>query len=227
MGPRKKPTTRTQSSEKFGGSPAELPTTDLPTYSDVARYFYLLCTLEKDFNTQLELVKEKIKEVWFSCNARLTLIEDKSLYTKLKRFLHKVKQSNFDKTTLAVKENLSKLKDKLFDISACTCQLPIYACDSKFVRCTRDQCDLQHCICECPPERRIPAEERLYMRDQRAKTGTRGAYQMGTLIRPTLPSTSTSKQHKRPDLQRLQEVTVNPADISFEVIYFKQYRKIV
>jgi hypothetical protein len=217
MGPKKKPTTRAKSNEKFGGSAEELPTTDLPTHSDIARYFYLVCSEEKDFHNQIVLVKEKVKEVWFKCNSRLPLIEDRSVYNKLKRFLDKVRKCNRDKTTVAVKDNLLKSQDKLFDISACTCELPILACDSKFVRCTKENCDQQHCVCECPPESRIPAEDRFYMRDQRAKTGTRGAYQMGRLVKRPLPKTSTGKP-KQPDLQRLQEITINPGDISFEVI---------
>lgn len=166
--------------EKFGGAPADLPTTDLPTNSDVARYFYLLSSQEKDYKTQIDLVRQKLNDVWSKCNTRLPVIEEKSLHTKIKRFLDKVKQLNAGKLIVSLALNVQKTKDKLFDIAACNCSLQTHPCDSKVVRCSIENCEKEHIICECPNDRRIPAEERSYMRDQRAKVGTRGAYQMGT-----------------------------------------------
>jgi len=205
--------------EKFGGAPADLPTTDLPTNSNVARYFYLLSSQEKDYKTQIDLVRQKLNDVWSKCNTRLPVIEEKSLHTKIKRFLDKVKQLNAGKLSVSLALNVQKTKDKLFDIAACNCSLQTHPCDSKVVRCSIENCEKEHIICECPNDRRIPAEERSYMRDQRAKVGTRGAYQMGTKERSRAVKkkvgTSGGTVRPRKRVQQLEQIIVNP-DMSFE-----------
>lgn len=219
MGPKKK----VFRGEKFGGAPTDLPTTDLPTNSDVARYFYLLCSHEKDYKAQIDLLQKKLHKVWSKCNTRLPLIDEKSLYVKIKRFLDKVKQLNAGKLSASLTSNVHKTEDKLFDIAACNCSLQTHPCDSKSVRCSIENCKKEHIICECPSDRRIPAEERAYMRDQRTKKGTRGTFQMGTKVKSPavkkLASTSglhgrTIRPRKR--IQHLEQIIVNP-DMSFEV----------
>ena len=44
--------------EKYGGCPRELPVNDLPTYADVARYFYIVSEKNKDFKKQVKIVKK-------------------------------------------------------------------------------------------------------------------------------------------------------------------------
>jgi hypothetical protein len=71
----------------------------------------------------------------------------------------------------ASKEILVANKDTLFDISACRCTLPIVSCDSKFIKCTVANCQTEHIACECPPQRRVPVEEREFLRAQRSRQG--------------------------------------------------------
>ena len=52
--------------KKFVGSPADLPTSDLPTYQDVARFIYKLkdtgCI--KDKQDILKIVSQELKKIW-------------------------------------------------------------------------------------------------------------------------------------------------------------------
>ena len=54
----------TRQSEKFGGSPADLPTSDLPTYQDVARFIYKLKDADciKDKKDILKIVSQELKK---------------------------------------------------------------------------------------------------------------------------------------------------------------------
>jgi hypothetical protein len=215
--PPKKKKTRLKSAEMYAGSATELPVSDLPTYGDVARYFYRVKETEKDFNTQIHTVTERIAEVWVKCNPKLPLKEDKVVNVQVRRFLQKVKCFNVRKLSPAQSLYLEKCQDKLFDIAACSCSLPTLPCDSKYVRCSGENCRTKHIVCECPIERRVPAAEREYMQDQRSKTGTRGRFQMGKVDRKAAvagTSGASRIQPKRP--QRIEHIVVNP-DISFEV----------
>jgi hypothetical protein len=78
MGPKKR-TLRAKSAEKFGGGPCELPDSDLPTYGDVARYFYLVQQQEADFRTQVDLVEQKLIGLWQKCNPALPLKDSLTL----------------------------------------------------------------------------------------------------------------------------------------------------
>lgn len=39
----------------------------------------------------------------------------------------------------------------------------------------------KHIICVCPAAAKVPIEERAYLRDQRSKTGPKGAFQMSSV----------------------------------------------
>lgn len=220
MPPKAKPKTRgATSGDTYGGSPSELPESDLPTNSDVARYYYHVCLSENDFATQLRLVMNKVVEVWENCNPVMPLKEKKNIYSKVKSFIDNVKAFNRKGIKSAQRKNLSEKKDKLFDIGACSCQLPIVPCSSASVKCTEANCEVQHIVCECPPARKVPLEERPYMRDQRAKTGTRGSFQMRHKDRRAAAKARAKQERKNrsmllPHPQRLDEVFINP---EFEV----------
>jgi hypothetical protein len=179
--PPKHISTRRKTNEKYGGVGAELPTKALPTYSDVARYFYRVQSIEKDNSTQINLVTEKVEEVWQKSPA-IPLLCKRSLRRKVVRFLDKVKAFNFRNLKVEKKKELLFVKDKLFDISACTCQLPVLPCSSTFVNCNADEgkCVKKHIYCECAPGKRVPLQERDFLLDQRMKVGTYGGqFQFG------------------------------------------------
>ena len=56
----------TRQSENFGGSPADIPTSDLPTYQDVAWFIYKLKDTDciKDKQDSLKIVSQELKKSW-------------------------------------------------------------------------------------------------------------------------------------------------------------------
>jgi hypothetical protein len=146
MGPKK----CAKSETEFGGSATELLDTDLPTYGDIARYFYHVRIYDSSFPSQIQVIQNRLTEVWTKCNLQLPVKEKMSVYTKLKRFLERVKEFNWGRATASQRQYLQKLKNKLFDIAACSCSLPLHSCDSKFVGCDKEICLEHHILCECP-----------------------------------------------------------------------------
>jgi len=71
-------------------------------------------------------------------------------------------------------DDLDAVAQKLFDISACTCELPAVDCRDPRVNCRKVKCRKNHIVCLCAKERRVPELERRYLRDQRLKVGTFG-----------------------------------------------------
>jgi hypothetical protein len=204
--PPKRKVTREKTSANYGGVPSDLPTTALPTYGDIARYFYLVRSTEKDATTQIKIVKNKLESVWQQCNPALPLMEKLSVRRKLLLFLNKVKDFDGNHLKQAQKQPLLALKDKLFDISACSCQLPVLPCKSKLVLCNAEEgnpCDKKHIVCECGPEKRVPLEEREYMLDQRTKTGTYGGRMQFGRVDPAAARKETLRQ-QREEIQARQ-----------------------
>ena len=68
MGPKKKvKLTRAQASETlFGGGPKDLIDTSIPTYRDIARYFYFIESTEKKIGIQIMLLEKLVKKYLFS-----------------------------------------------------------------------------------------------------------------------------------------------------------------
>lgn len=127
-----------------------------------------------------------LRHVWNRCNIHLPLKDHYSVTKKLQRFLEDVNLLNHNKKKS--KKFLAEMevkKNKLFDISACGCNLPIVHCGSEdLVDCpakgTGDTCGGQHILCHCEDTKKVPPLERAYLRDQRLKTGTHGGqFQMG------------------------------------------------
>lgn len=216
--------TRIASGEKFGGSPSDLSESDLPTNADIARYFYFVCCTETDYITQLHLVQSRLLEIWEKCNPRLPLRNNKAIQLKIKGLLDSVKSYNQKRLKPQAKKYLISKKDKLFDISACSCPLPVVSCD--VVHCAEDNCRLRHIVCQCPRKFKIPVEDREYMRDQREKSGTIGKYQMrgrdrkGAALEKAKQKRAEAKKGRTARLeakkqgQYLDEVVINPV---FEV----------
>jgi hypothetical protein len=148
-------------------------------------------------------------------------MEHKVIRRKLKLYLDKVKALNFRKLKAAQREPLFAIKDKLFDIAACCCQLPALPCHSKYVFCNEENCTKQHLVCECPLQQKVPMEERAYLKDQRSKVGTKGAFQMGPVDRAaaTKQARVEERREQKSDRQRnesLEKIEVN-LNVSFEV----------
>ena len=160
---------KTPKGEKYGGSPCELPDNDLPTYADVERCFYAVSEKVKYFNNQLNKVRERVVEVWKKCNPHLPRIQEGAVHMELKRFLIFVRNLNRKQTNHSEIRLCKYKKEKLFDISACSCDLPVVTCDT--VYCAGGvNCQKEHILCYCDVDHsRVPEEERAYLRSQRAR----------------------------------------------------------
>jgi hypothetical protein len=219
------PKSRSKSEVLYGGGPKELPESDLPTYRDVARYVYFVSASEFEVKRQLEIVAAKLVEIWQKCNPLLPLLKEFSIYVKLKRFVDQVKAVNRkQKRSKQALGFVESRKDHLFDISACSCKLPILPCDDRLVQCKAapGDCVTQHIVCECPQDRKVPAAEREYLRDQRSKIGTTSKFQIGPVDRAAAAKQAAreARQASVPPVrcQRLQETIFNP-ELSFEVSF--------
>ena len=116
MGPKKKvKLTRAQASETlFGGGPKDLIDTSIPTYRDIARYFYFIESTEQNSNTNY--ATRKIGE-------KIPLFSQKSYEVKIQRYLEDLKKIRRNRATLSVKQNKEKKLDTIFDICQCSCDL--------------------------------------------------------------------------------------------------------
>ncbi|XP_047143056.1 uncharacterized protein LOC124817256 [Hydra vulgaris] len=81
--------------------------------------------------------------------------------------------------------------ENLYDISTCRCNLDKVPCYDDRVKCKYLTCNNKHLVCVCPPECKIPLEEREYIKDQRSRNGTKGNIQLGPV------DWSTVKKEKR------------------------------
>ena len=77
-----------------GGTPSDLPITDLTTYSDVARYFYKLREREdvKDKNIIIQRTLNSLRGTWLNCNPKLVLA---LIYIPTPLFLFLIMIGNF------------------------------------------------------------------------------------------------------------------------------------
>ena len=159
---------------RYGGTPRDLPTTALPTHSDIARSFYKACDVEKKSAAQVGLVQGQLENSWNSCCPELPVMPVRTVFTKILRFCDKLKKINRSKQSSKMVSEMDTLKNKLFDISACSCTLPQVECANNRVHCRVADCAEEHFVCDCPPERRVPVADRAYLSDQRSKIGTHG-----------------------------------------------------
>jgi len=172
-------TTRSSTSKLYAGGSSELNETRPPTWRDVIKYFYFLkSSCEVSLNEMVKNISNKLIEIWTSISSSLPLIEIKSVEVKLKRLLSDIQKINANQ--MKPKASLVQNLDKIFDIAKCQCLLLSYPCHHRLVRCTIVNCSMEHIVCTCPPESKVPNEERIYLRDQRERNGNLGRYQMST-----------------------------------------------
>ena len=127
-----KPRTRHKSGSKYGGAPSELPSDHLPSNGEVAKYYYLLSSRSVKSDDVIDKLIMELKAKWATVNVELPLMGDLSLRTKTRRFVENVQSyNNRRKLKKAQREYLESEKDFLFDIAACSCELPILPCASR------------------------------------------------------------------------------------------------
>ena len=122
---------RHQSGEKFGGAPDDLPSDHLPSFGEVAAFFYKELS-SKSKSEAIDAIEAGLKEKWGIVNAGLPLLPEKSLHVKIKRFIDKA--MSFDSRrglTKTQRDNLLETRSHLFDIAACKCDLPEIDCSAR------------------------------------------------------------------------------------------------
>ena len=123
---------RHQSGEKFGGAPDDLPSDHLPSFGEIAAFYYKEIS-SKSSSEALESIEARLKEKWAIVNAGIPLISDKSLQVKIKRFVDKFKAFDGRRgLTKAQRDNLTQCRSLFFDIAACKCDLPELDCSARY-----------------------------------------------------------------------------------------------
>lgn len=213
--PKCRPMTRRKSDENYGGGPCELTMTEPSTYKQVIQYYYFLIISNpnSDFYGVVQKIVKDITAIWLNVNPKLPIINNKSICNKVKHLLTVVKDINRKHVKARVKNNLDEKLDKLFDISACTCSLDILPCSDRRVHCTIEKCAEEHIVCVCSSDAKVPIEDRAYLRDQRSKSGPKGAYQLSSIDQ------TAAKRNRKTTHEEHEVITQENVDLStdFEV----------
>ena len=98
-----------------------------------------------------KLIAKDVIDIWKAVNPRLPLLKEISVVNKVKILcFQKAKQINRKHLPAAQTKFWKEKVDTLFDISSCSCNLPILSCDNINVKCTKENCQTKHIICTCP-----------------------------------------------------------------------------
>lgn len=197
------------------GTPCELPTTEPNTYREIIEYYYYLTSMHDSCKNrnQAKFITTKIIEVWKNVNSNLPLISDKSVENKVTKVLDTVRAINWKTAKLQQKDMLNDKLDHVFDISACTCDLEEVPCLDRRIQCKKPECNETHIVCICPPEINVPVSERMYLKDQRSRTGNRGLYQMSSFqyisTKKTARKARSTKNHSSSEVLDHQMIDVS------------------
>ena len=177
---RKSTLTRGDSAKKKYGKPADLDWTEPPTSRQVINYFFFLKNSLPGVGPSYldNQIAEAIVDIWDKVNPRLPKQKLDQVRKKVGKLRSRVVSANKKKISVPKQDDFEAKLDKLFDISLCNCNLPIEPCSSK---CPQP-CNIQHISCSCKANK-VPLEERVYLKDQRAKIGPRGTLQLGPVDR--------------------------------------------
>nr|XP_047128271.1 uncharacterized protein LOC124808992 [Hydra vulgaris] len=155
------------------------------------------------------MIALNVIKIWQTVNPKLPLYEHYYVVKLINKLCFmKAQQINQKSLSKVKRNNLEKTLDTLFDISACKCNLPVRSCNDKFVKYVEENCQTQHIICTCPLDRKVPLEHRMYLKDQRAKIGPKGLFQLGSIDRKSVNKTNkTSVSNKKCQKQILNKVS--------------------
>ena len=138
------------SDRKYGGEPRDLPTNVLPTYVDIARCIYKSCESEAKVQRRVSFVMDQLFNSWQICCPAVPVSVAGTVRSKLKSFLVKVTKINMGRQSTQFEAEMEGVKEKLFDISSCVCDLRRVACEHNRVHCRERDCTEDHFLCECP-----------------------------------------------------------------------------
>ena len=149
--------TRQVKEYQFAGPPSILSETHPPTLREVLRFYYYLKNINeyKSINIIVRKISIEVKKIWLSVNPRLPLIQEKSLFSKVKRSIIKANSIHNRLSKKKCKESVMINLDKLFRISACTCALAVEQCDHRLVKFPQENCSEVHVTCTCPRLKKV------------------------------------------------------------------------
>ena len=122
---------------KLSGPPSPLNKTEPPIYRQIIQYsYYLINTYPHLSNFAIsKLIAKEVMDIWKAVNSRLRLLNE-SLPTAQKKFW------------------MEKL-DSSFEVSSCSCKLPVLYCKDYRVKCNQENCQTKHIICTCPLQQKV------------------------------------------------------------------------
>lgn len=143
-----KPQTRAGASHGIFGSPlSELPLTELPTRSQVARHFLFL--KENKYASNKDVIPELAEAIIHLWNrSGIPTQSLKNIKTKLLRLVEEGSRSSRHGKQAEKTKKFEENLNSLFDIAACQCK------------------DMSECVCE--KEMKVPQRERAFLIDQRS-----------------------------------------------------------
>lgn len=173
------------------GIPSPLPQVEPCTYRELIQYFYFVDIVSGKCQPKegIKEIAENVTKVWRKIHSHIPLIAEKSVVNKIKRVLETVKSINQKLRIKKQKDALIEKLDKIFDICACECTLKVVPCHHSRVHCKLEKTHQKHVICVCPPSKNIPKDECAYVKDQRARNGSKGTYQMSSSQKLSVPKT--------------------------------------
>nr|XP_047122486.1 uncharacterized protein LOC124805975 [Hydra vulgaris] len=126
-----------------------MPSADLPTFRQVIQFFYFTVNNNQNISKQnlLEEVENSLSTLWNKVKPRLPLLQRNSILRKLRNLFERVKSINRGRCKSKSKEYQDLILDKLFDISACTCELATVLCNDRDVKCSIINCQVEHILC--------------------------------------------------------------------------------
>lgn len=154
-------------SEMFAGKPEKWTScliTDLPVYLPtnrvIIKHSYYLRQVHNSSLTEFNLAKVIAKDLierWTDISIKLPIFCEKYVTKKVYRLCFQDAQNiNWKRAKKCVKKRTQKTLDDLFDISKCSCDLPIVDCDHPLLKCKKKpDCTKKHILCLCKNEDKV------------------------------------------------------------------------
>ena len=103
-----------------------------------------------------KLITKGVIDIWKAVNPRLPLLKEISVVNKMKILcFQKANQINRKHLPTAQTKFWKEKLNTLFDISSCSCNLPIVSCENIIVKYTKENCQTKHIICSCPLTQKV------------------------------------------------------------------------
>ena len=145
--------TRSKGAIKFSGLPSPLDKTEPWTCRQIIHYsYFFMNTYPHLFCIDIsKLIAKDVIDIWKAVNPHLHLLKEISVVNKVKILcFQKAKQISRKHLPAGQTKFWKEKLDTFFDISSCSCNLPILSCDNINVKCTKENCQTKHIICTCP-----------------------------------------------------------------------------